>query len=162
MDEAIRLDPKGANSYAMRALTYTMLGKYIDAQRDVDRAVELGIDRGGLEATIGELKKIRPFISERKPAPAPDAIPIDETDPAEALNNRGVAYKNLRQYQRAIEDYDEAMHRPWRRRAFANRALAYTLLGNDKEAQQDVDRAVELCLDRGAVESAIGELKKHR
>jgi hypothetical protein len=43
-----------------------------------------------------------------------------------------------------------------------NRAIAYTLLSKDKEAQQDVDRAVELGFDRGALESAIEESKKRR
>jgi len=43
-----------------------------------------------------------------------------------------------------------------------NRALAYTLLGKDMEAQKDVDRAVGLGFDRGKLDSGIGELKKQR
>ncbi len=40
--------------------------------------------------------------------------------------------------------------------------LAYTLLGMDKEAQQDVDRAKELGIDRGKLEVTIEELKGQR
>ena len=42
------------------------------------------------------------------------------------------------------------------------RAVAYTLLGKDKEAQQDVDRAVALGFDRGMLDEATEEFKKER
>ena len=43
-----------------------------------------------------------------------------------------------------------------------NRALAYTLLGNAEEAQQDIDRAVELGLDRGLLEGVIEQAMGQR
>ena len=46
--------------------------------------------------------------------------------------------------------------------AYANRAFAYTLLGKDKEAQQDVDQAVRLGFDRSMLDGAIEGLKKQR
>ena len=61
-------------------------------------------------------------------------------DPGLAYGNRGNAYAKLGQYQRAIEDYDEAICLdPEFARAYTNRARAYSLLGEDKEAQEDRD-----------------------
>ena len=45
---------------------------------------------------------------------------------------------------------------------YVNRALAYTVLGEDKEAQQDVDRAVGLGIDLGILECALEDAKKQR
>lgn len=59
MDEAIRLDLQNAFAYANRALTYTLLGKDIEAQKDIDRAVELDIDRAELETKIEGFKNLR-------------------------------------------------------------------------------------------------------
>ena len=67
------------------------------------------------------------------------------------------------QFQRAIRDYDEAIRLdPQLALVYSNRAIAYTLLGKDKEAQQDVDQAVGLGLDRDRLEGAIEELKKQQ
>ena len=50
-----------------------------------------------------------------------------------ADNNRGNAYYQLGQTERAIEDYD--------------RAIAYELLNKDAEAEQDFVRAIQLGFD---------------
>ena len=54
--EAIRLDPRYADAYAGRALSYTALGKDSEADEDVKRAEELGVDSTSLEGAIAELK----------------------------------------------------------------------------------------------------------
>ena len=59
LDEAIRLDPQLAVAYTNRAEAYTLLGMDTDAQRDLDRAVELGVERVPLERKIEDLKKQR-------------------------------------------------------------------------------------------------------
>ena len=70
---------------------------------------------------------------------------------------------NLGQYQRAIQDYDQAIHvNPQYANAYAGRALAYTIISMDAEAQQDVDRAVELGFNRTRLDSTIDELRKQR
>ncbi len=55
----IRLDPLYAEAYASRARAYTILGKDVEAEQDVERLVELGIDPGSLMAGIEELKEQR-------------------------------------------------------------------------------------------------------
>ena len=67
------------------------------------------------------------------------------------------------QYKRAIVDLDEAIRlNPQYASAYVSRALAFILLGKDTEAEQDVDRAVELGADHGLLEEEIEELKKQR
>ena len=62
-----------------------------------------------------------------------------------------------------MEDLDESIRLdPRLAHAYANRARAYALLGNDKEAQQDVNRAVGLGIDRDMLDGSIEELKKQR
>ena len=67
------------------------------------------------------------------------------------------------QYERAIQDYDEAIRlNPQLAVAYANRAFAYTSLGKDTEAEQDINLAIELGIDRAVMESTIQELKSQR
>ena len=77
--------------------------------------------------------------------------------------NRASAYNGLGEYQRAIEDLNEAIRLdPKYAFDFANRALAYTYLGRDLEAQQDAERAIELGADRGILKTEIEEAKRNR
>ena len=69
----------------------------------------------------------------------------------------------LGEYQFAAEAYSRAiLIDPLYADAYADRALAYTLLAKDKVAKVDSDRAVELGVDRVELEGAIQELKKER
>ena len=63
----------------------------------------------------------------------------------EAYNNRGVACKDLGQYQRAIQDYDTAIRlKPDHVYAYNNRGVAYAALGQHQRAIQDYDTAIRL------------------
>ena len=62
-----------------------------------------------------------------------------------AYNNRGCAYDNLGQNERAIQDYDKAIElNPNGAKAYNNRGLAYAKLGQYERAIQDFDKAIEL------------------
>ena len=55
-----------------------------------------------------------------------------------------------------IEDYDEAIRlNPQYDRAYAARAVSYTFLGQDAEAQQDFQQAVTLGFDASALRAHI-------
>ena len=67
------------------------------------------------------------------------------------------------QNERAIEDSDRAIDlNPKRAESYVTRALAYTLLGNDEQAEHDVDRAVQLGFDRALLEGSVEEFKAQR
>ena len=73
----------------------------------------------------------------------------------------GLAYLHLGQPQPAVESYDQAIGlNPQDADAFSGRALAYTLLGKEAEADQDVVQAVELGVDPDALREAIQGLKE--
>ncbi len=75
----------------------------------------------------------------------------------------GAEHQEAGRLAEAIEDYDEAIRLdPQLALAYANRAVAYTLLGRDAEAQQDVDRAVVLGIDPAALRSEIERLRQLR
>lgn len=85
-------------------------------------------------------------------------------DPGNALayNNRGLAYVRLGQYQRAIEDYAEAVRvDPGDADAYADRAVLHILVNDDKAAQREAERVVELGY-WGSLSAPIEEAKRLR
>ena len=54
--EAVRLEPQFSDAYKNRGLLYTALGMVEEAQRDIDKAVELGIDPNFLQEEIEKIK----------------------------------------------------------------------------------------------------------
>ena len=64
---------------------------------------------------------------------------------AEAYFNRGVAYHALGQYQRAIQDYDQALRlNSAFADAYLNRGKAYEALGQPQRAWEDFRQAQQL------------------
>ncbi len=62
-----------------------------------------------------------------------------------AYYNRGLAYIDLGEYRRAIEDYDEALRLdPGNASAYNNRGYAYRELGEYRRAIKDLDQALRL------------------
>ena len=59
-----------------------------------------------------------------------------------AYNNRGFAYANLKQTEKAIGDYTKAIQLdPKLPLAYTNRGTAYKELGKEKEAEADFAKA---------------------
>ena len=56
LEQAIKLDSSLAVAYANRAFALTIQQKHQEAQRDIDIAVQLGVDRKLLEEKVRELK----------------------------------------------------------------------------------------------------------
>ena len=80
-----------------------------------------------------------------------------------AYYNRGNAYLELGQPQRAIEDFDEVIRLDSQfALPYALRAWAITLMGRDDDVQKDIERAVELGVDRGSLEAIIERAKSQR
>ena len=58
-NEAIRIDPKTWEAYYGRAKIHTLLGRGGEAEKDLDRAVELAVIRTGLDpGSAPELRKV--------------------------------------------------------------------------------------------------------
>ncbi len=82
---------------------------------------------------------------------------------ADAYQLRGTARLSVGQKEKSIKDLDIAILRDLADSyKYGARVQANVLLGLDLEAQQDVDRAVELGLDRDSLQKIIDELKVER
>ncbi len=74
-----------------------------------------------------------------------------------------MAYASLGQYARAIQNYDKTISLdPKFAVVYAYRSVAYTSVGKDAEARQDIERAVELGVERATVEQAVEQAKQQR
>ncbi|MFQ5459432.1 MAG: tetratricopeptide repeat protein [Anaerolineae bacterium] len=119
-DEAIRTGDFPAVAYANRCYAEEALGDRKAAVRDCSKALEL----------IGE------------PDPE-DAAAMGQM--AEVLNNRGVAYIGLREYENATGDFTRAVElQADYAAAYANRGRAYVEMENYDAALRDLEKAVEL------------------
>ena len=95
---------------------------------------------------------------------------LSSDDLVGALINRGVAYRNLGKYKRAIVDYSAALDRaPNDAMIYANRANARRELGELKHALDDANKAIKLdntraasFYTRGAVFEKAGQIGKAR
>src|SRR5215469_7095242 len=68
-----------------------------------------------------------------------------------AFNNRGNAYHDEKDYDRAIADYDQAIKlKPDYAHAFGNRGLAYAHKGDPDSAVRDYDEAIRLDPDNAS------------
>jgi tetratricopeptide (TPR) repeat protein len=71
-----------------------------------------------------------------------------ELDPndADAYYNRGLSYRDMRQYRRAIEDFDKAVELDpnFAADVYRNRGFSYSGLGQHERAIEDFDKVVEL------------------
>ena len=77
---------------------------------------------------------------------------LSEADLETAFNNRGKAYMRKGDYDRAIQDYDQAIRlKPDYALAFNNRGIAYGRKGDYDRAIQDHDEAIRLKPDDAGV-----------
>lgn len=87
-------------------------------------------------------------------------------DAAAAFYNRGIAYRNRGQLDRALDDYDQALRlRPAFADAWNDRGVAERLKGNNERAIADFSEAIRLNPDyaaawfnRGGAWASIGRL----
>ena len=99
-----------------------------------------------------------------------DSGDLEKDDLVSALINRGVAFRNLGKYQRAIVDYTTALKLdPNDPMIYANRANARRELGELKHAYDDANEAIRLddtraasFYTRGAVLEKAGQIRNAR
>ena len=140
-DQAIRLDPNYALAFNNRGLAYHDKREYDRAIQDFDQAIRLDPNYAWPSTTAAS-----PTRQGRVRPRHPGLRPGDQLDPnyAEAYNNRGAAYDDKREYDRAIQDYDQAIRlNPNYALAFYNRGIAYATR-RLRPRHPDFDQAIRL------------------
>ena len=153
-DQAIRLDPNDAFTHLVRGNAYARKGENARARSDFNKALELGYDRATVEAALAQLNE----SSQPTATPRPDTRDRAPNDAA-AYTNRGLTYADNGQYDRAIQDYNQAiMFDPDFAAAYMGRGIAYAVKGEYDRARNDFNKALSLGFDRDIVEAALAEL----
>ena len=160
-DEAIQLNPKYAAAYVDRGAAYFRLGQIERAIEDYDTVIAIDAhyheaynNRGLAHARLGRLDLAIEDYTQ--------AI-LNFLDYAEAYLHRGDAYYQKGDFEQAVKDLGDAITLdPTLAVAYAGRALALTRLERDGEAQQDLEQAVELGIDRANLEERVENLKRQR
>jgi tetratricopeptide (TPR) repeat protein len=142
-DQAIRQNPRGAQSYTNRGIEYAKKGDLDRALADFNKAIELNPkdaeaynNRGIAYRGKGDL--------DRALADYNKAIELNPKY-AEAYNNRGIAYRGKGDLDRSLADYKKAIElNPKFAQAYNNRGNAYSDKGDIDRALADYSKAVEL------------------
>ena len=142
-DQAIRQNPRGAESYTNRGIEYAKKGDLDHALADFNEAIELNPkyaeaynNRGIAYRGKGDLNRALADFNE--------AIELDSKF-AEAYNNRGNAYSDNGDLDRALADYSKAVELQPNNITFTkNIGYARFYRGDFKDAATDLLRAIEL------------------
>jgi tetratricopeptide (TPR) repeat protein len=134
-DKAIQMNPKLADAWQSRGYAYARLGKYNEAHRDADEALKIN-------PKFGIAYKLKGFTNglQRK---WDEAIPfytkaIETKAFVRALTNRGVCYYEKRDFDKAIQDLNDAV------KYNARDGQAFFYLGNCFAlGKNDLPKAVE-------------------
>ena len=82
----------------------------------------------------------------------------------ESYTSRGTAYLELREWEKAIADFEAAMAiNHTLVSPFAGRAIAYTMMGMDEKAQENIDAAIFNGIDKNILKQYMdGTVKRLR
>lgn len=143
LNEVISKNPDLPFPYAERAYHHAGQGRYTNALRDYDRAIQLApeeaeyyVNRGAIYEKLNDWKKAYADFSV--------AVQLDENMERAWLSRANLLYQ-VGRFREAIEDYDIALFKSEDySTAFYNRGLAKHRLGLYQEACDDLKKAAAL------------------
>ena len=129
-NQTLQLTPSFAAAYYNRGLAYKRKGEYDRAKSDFNKALTLGYDRTTVEALLAELRREQ---AERR------------REKRDIYYDRGNSHARNGRYDRAIQDYNQALqHDPSYVAAYNNRGVAWAVKGQYNRAIRDYDQALQL------------------
>ena len=155
IDTAIQIDNHNTEAYSFRGTVYNSIGKYMQAIEDFNIAIKLnpknGRNYGSRATSYSALGLYEKAIADRT-----TAIKLDNSSLIVLEYQwRAQDYRAIKQYSKAVSDLTTAIKiYPQMMPDFARgkigtqlhteRALSYSLLGNEQEAILDYTRAIQL------------------
>lgn len=152
-DKAVEVAPKNAELRRHRALPLMHLSQYDKAVADLEEAIRLNsADQEACKKLLALCyfyKAAEHEKHQRWNEALADATLAVKYDPAGVFfHQRGSFYFNLKEYEKAVADFTEAVKRePDVARHYEKRALAYQALGRDEEAKADLEKVRTLKKD---------------
>jgi tetratricopeptide (TPR) repeat protein len=149
-DKAVELDPKNGELRRHRSLALSQLRQYDNAIADLEEAVRLNpADQLECKKLLGINWLYKSLEHQKnlrwKEAIANLNVAIKWEAAAVHFHQRGVCYLNLKEHEKAVADFTEAIKRePDVARHYEKRALAYHALGRAGEAMADLEKAASL------------------
>src|SRR5258708_24740674 len=141
--EAIRINPRSADAFFIRANAYSRAGDFDRASADYNETIR--IDPNHAKSYDGRgFAYYRKGEYDRTIADENEALRLDPKY-ANAYNNRGIAYGQKGDDDRAFADYDRAiLMDPKQPYAYANRARIYGQKGDHDRALADGNEAIQI------------------
>ncbi len=147
MDRLVVLRPNVSQGWITRAETLEQMKRYDDALASYERAVKLDQNKG-------DSRKARARLNLRIGKYKDAIVDLDflvKLSPADDEHywNRGLAWQGLKQYDRALKDFNTAIDfNPQLPSYYDSRAKLYSLRGEKSQAAQDKRRADKLRQER--------------
>ncbi len=154
-DKAVELDPKNGELRRHRSLALSQLRQYHKAIADLEEAVRLNpADQHECKKLLGINWLYKSLEHQKnlrwKEAIADLDVAIKWEAAAVHFHQRGTCYLNLKEPEKAVADFTEAIKRePDVARHYEKRALAYQALGRVDEAKVDSEKAKNLAVEKG-------------
>lgn len=151
-NEAIRLNPQGADAYYNRGMAWGKKGNFDKATANLYETLHLNPKYARAYGDLGVIWQIKGDY-DKAIANYNEAIRLNPRL-ATAFNNRGVVWYDKGEYDKAIVDYNEAIRlNPKYAYAFKNRGIIWFLQGRFEQAS--IDFAQTLTLDPRSAYVAI-------
>ena len=143
-DQAIRQNPRGAESYTNRGIEYAKKGDLDHALADFNEAIELNPKFAEAYNSRG-IAYLGKNDLDRAIADFTESIRQKTPQLHLPYNNRGIAYRGKGDLNRALADFNEAIELDSKfAEAYNNRGNAYSDNGDLDRALADYSKAVEL------------------
>ncbi len=141
LNEAIRREPRNADTFIERGWTWQRRGDFDKAMADFQEAIQLGGGTADLYNTMGESWASRENY-DKAIADYTEAIRLDPKN-ADRYTKRGNAWYSKAEYDKAIADYREVIRLdPQNARAYRDRGDAWSMKGENVKAVTDYNEAI--------------------
>lgn len=147
LDKAIDAEPKYVEAYLARATVYLREQNAAAAEQDLNKAINLVENKAQINLLVAQIYLQAQNFDK---AIAYATASIESNASAVAYSLRANAYSGLKQFDKAIADFDKAIQlSPDIAAIYMERGVAYANMGDFTKAMADTNKAIELAPNLG-------------